>query len=130
MPDVTKIVFAILVCAGLAACGTTAGNESLRDETSASVDAKLSKGMTQTEVRGLFGDPISLSFTDGGKEIWRYRFDLLQPKAVNFIPYVNLVKSGQEGKRKELVILFNDEQLVEKHTMANSAIEVNTGLLD
>ena len=94
----------------LSGCASS-GNQSIADATHESVSAELIKGKTtQENVRGLYGDPSTTSFTDSGNEIWEYDFSRMHSKPTNFIPYVNLIHSGAEGDKKSLVIFFRQEQ--------------------
>ncbi|MEJ2119030.1 MAG: outer membrane protein assembly factor BamE, partial [Alphaproteobacteria bacterium] len=91
---------------------------------------QLTKGKTtQAEVRKVFGDPIKTAFTDSGNESWEYEFTRLEPKATNFIPYVNLLHSGAEGDKKSLVIFFDRNKVVRQYTLSNSKVDISHGLL-
>jgi len=61
----------LLICTLLFVQGcSTMGNDSLRTETEASVCEKIVQGQTtKSEVKTMFGSPISTSYTDGGLEI-------------------------------------------------------------
>lgn len=106
------------------------GNESIADASQESVSAQLVKGKTtQEQVRGLYGDPAKISFTDSGNEIWEYDFSRMHSKPTNFIPYVNLVYSGAEGDKKSLVIFFDKTKLVRQYTISSSKVDVSRGLI-
>jgi outer membrane protein assembly factor BamE (lipoprotein component of BamABCDE complex) len=123
---VIPVVLASLAVAG---CATT-GNESIADATQESVAGQLTKGKTtQEEVRRIYGDPIRASFTDSGNESWEYEFARLEPKATNFIPYVNLLHSGAEGDKKSIVILFDKHKIVQQYTLSNSRVDISQGLI-
>lgn len=112
----------------LTACVWT-GNESLKDETEASVSDQLTEGRTtQAEVREKFGSPMSTSFTSDGNEIWTYHFSKMQADAVNFIPYVGLFGTSTSGNQKQLVVLFDDRDVVSKYAMSDSDISAKTGI--
>lgn len=126
-----NIAAAIALCcaAGLGACAS-AGNESIADATMENVSGKLTKGKTtQAQVRKVFGDPMKTSFTDSGNESWEYEFARMEPKATNFIPYVNLIHSGAEGDKKSLVIFFDKHKVVQQYTMSTSKVEISHGLI-
>jgi outer membrane protein assembly factor BamE (lipoprotein component of BamABCDE complex) len=123
---ITALAVLSLMMAGCA----SVGNESIADSTQQSVAAQLVKGQTtQDQVRKLYGDPIKTAFTDSGNESWEYEFTRLEPKATNFIPYVNLVHSGAEGDKKSIVILFNKNKVVQQYTVSNSKVDISQGLL-
>ena len=112
-------------------CGTTSGNRVLKSETELSVDSKVIEGITtQAEIKGMFGSPYETTFTDGGMEIWKYRFDNLDADAVNYVPIVNWFTQSYSGDRKELVILFNDDGTVKRSSMAESDVTTKAGLFN
>lgn len=85
----------------------TSGNESLRKETGASVDRKIRDGVTtKAQVRAMFGDPMSVRFTDSGHEEWMYAFEASSSDAVNYIPVANMFHEGTHGTRKQLTVIF------------------------
>jgi len=124
-----KIFIAGCALSLLTACASN-GNESLRNQTQATVATQIKNGVTtKEEVRKQFGDPTETSFTDGGKEIWKYRLDNVSADAVSYVPVVNMFGASASGTRKELVILF-DGDTVSKYTMSSSAVSQKTGLFN
>jgi outer membrane protein assembly factor BamE (lipoprotein component of BamABCDE complex) len=121
--SVSSLVVLVSACASV-------GNESIADATVDSVSSTMVKGKTtQAEVRRVYGDPIKTSFSDSGNESWEYEFTRLEPKATNFIPYVNLIHSGAEGDKKSLVIFFDKHKVVQQYTMSSSKVDVSQGLI-
>jgi outer membrane protein assembly factor BamE (lipoprotein component of BamABCDE complex) len=105
------------------------GNESLRKETEVSIGSKLTEGKTtKAEVRKILGSPLKTSFTDGGLEISTYEFDNVTSDAINYIPVLNWLGSSASGTRKELVILFDRANVVQRFSMSESNIKTKTGL--
>ena len=49
---------------------------------------------------------------------------------VNYIPVVNWLGSSQSGTRKELVILFDRANVVQRFSMSESKVKVKTGLFN
>ena len=119
----------VLSLAGIVALGgcATAGNEKMKDQTQASIAAQITEGKTKDEVKSALGNATSVSFTDSGKEIWTYKHMRASPKAVNFIPVVNLFARGEDVKTKEVVILF-EGNVVTKYTMRETDDQVKQGL--
>ena len=112
----------------LAGCAGT-GNERLRAETEQSVAAKIVEGTTtRDDVREMFGSPAKTSFTDSGLEIWTYEFSKLTADAVNFIPVVSWFGSSASGTKKELVVLFDESNMVRRYSMSESAVSNKTGI--
>ncbi|HBG92200.1 MAG TPA: hypothetical protein DDX12_01855 [Nitrospiraceae bacterium] len=109
----------------------TVGNDSLREESESSVNAKLTVGKTtKAEVKDMFGSPIQTSYTDGGLEIWKYVLSKMSADATNFIPIVNIFAAGSSGTKKELTILFDGNGVVKKYNMSESPIKVRGGILN
>ncbi len=118
-----------VVPALLAACAS-AGNDRIADVTQQKLSTDIVKGRTsQAQVRALYGDPMTVGFTDSGNETWTYEFSHMEPKAINFVPYANLIQSGAEGDKKSLVFFFDKNKVVQSFTMSNSKVDVTKGLI-
>jgi outer membrane protein assembly factor BamE (lipoprotein component of BamABCDE complex) len=101
----------------------------LRNESSQTVAARIVEGKTtKQEVQDAYGQPSSTSFTDSGNEIWTYRYAYATPKAINFVPLVGIFRSSADVQNKELVILFDKNNVVTKYSFRESAQEVTRGL--
>ena len=121
----TGLCLAALTLVGCA----SKGNESLRKETELSIGTKLTEGKTtKTEVRKMLGSPLKTSFTDGGLEISTYEFDNVTSDAINYVPVLNWLGSSASGTKKELVILFDKANVVQRYSMSESDVKVKTGL--
>lgn len=102
------------------------GNKSIENATYVSVDAKIKDGVTTKEqVRAIFGDPARVFFTGGGFEEWQYVFTKTHMYATNYIPIVNLFRSGGKGYKKTLTIIFNGN-VVWHHALSRSPVEMNS----
>jgi len=102
----------------------------LRHETSASISNKIRVGVTsKTDIYAILGAPISTTFSGGGLEVAKYEYTHLTPRAQNFIPY-NIFSRVQDGKKKELVILFDSKNLVEKYVINESDIQQRRGIFE
>lgn len=111
----------------LSGCGSS-GNQVLRDETEQTVATKIKENVTtKAQIKQTFGSPNDTTFTDGGKEIWKYSLMNMSADAVNFIPVVNWFGSSHSGTKKELTILF-DGNVVKSYTMSESDASVKTGV--
>ncbi len=126
----SKLRFAVIIIALFLLFGCAgAGNETLRDQNSATVSQMIIKGKTtKAEVRKMFGDPAAVSFTSNGLEIWTYAYAKMHGNAVNYIPIFNLLGSSNSGKKKQLVVLFNKQDVVQRYTMSSSDVSVKTGV--
>ena len=126
----TKLLISGAIALGLClgGCAST-GNKVLKDATSQSVSGKIVHGKTtKAEIRSMFGDPMETSYTDSGNEIWKYNFTKGHMTASSFIPVVSLFSSGSKGKKKELVVFFDQHGVVQRHSMSTSDVETNTSL--
>ncbi|HUN52967.1 MAG TPA: outer membrane protein assembly factor BamE [Candidatus Sulfotelmatobacter sp.] len=116
-----------LVCALLAACAS-AGNEKVRTETMASVGAKVTKGVTtKDQVKALYGEPMSVSLTDAGGEVWHYAYAHATATAVSFVPIVGLFAGGADVNKNEVVFIFDKNNVVQNYTVHASQSEVRRG---
>ena len=127
MKLLSKLVLVAIVI-GLSACAST-GNEKIRTETESSIAQKFTKGVTtKAQVKESLGAADSTSFTDNGNEIWKYTHLKSTAKAVNFIPFVNLFAAGADNEKKEIVILFDKNGVIQNYTMSESQGETRTGI--
>jgi outer membrane protein assembly factor BamE (lipoprotein component of BamABCDE complex) len=124
------MLLTVLCVAALTLLGCASkGNESLRKETEFSIGTKLTEGQTtKAEVRKMLGSPLKTSFTDGGLEISTYEFDNVTSDAINYVPVLNWLGSSASGTKKELVILFDKSNVVQRYSMSESNVKVKTGL--
>lgn len=124
------VAVSIVVLLGFAGCASV-GNETLRAESEATVQGKITEGKTtKTQVRTLFGSPLKTSFTDGGLEIWTYEFSKVSSDAVSYIPIVNLFGATASGTKKELVVMFNKDSIVQRYSMSESDVRHKTGVFN
>lgn len=120
----------ILMCAGLLLGCASTGNVAIKEETEQTMQTKIIEGKTtKSEVRKMFGAPLNTTFTDGGNEIYRYSFSQTKAKGINFIPVVSMFKSGQRGTEKNLTIMFDDNGIVKRYSLDESAIDTSVGIL-
>jgi outer membrane protein assembly factor BamE (lipoprotein component of BamABCDE complex) len=123
--------FSILVAfLMLVACANT-GNESMKGMTEDKVQATIVAGKTtKAQIQGMFGSPFETSYTDNGALIWKYQYDdttAFTPETVGSVIFtLGLAGTKSEGTRNELVILFDENDVVRKFNMSNSDIETGT----
>lgn len=123
------MVAAAMVAFLLAGCASS-GNKKLQQETEVSMQGKIKEGVTtKAQLKTMLGSPDNVSFTDSGKEIWKYVHAKVKVSGKSFIPFYGLFHNGTNGTKKELTILFNGD-VVEKYTMSESAIETKSGWAD
>ena len=125
-----RTVAVAAVIALLSGCASV-GNETLRAESEASVQKKMTEGKTtKAEVRSMFGSPLKKTFTDGGSEIWTYEFSKVSADAVSYIPIVGLFGATASGTKKELVVLFDKSGIVHRYSMSESDVKQKTGIFN
>ena len=130
MKKLNIILFGLMLI--LAGCAGT-GNESLKNATEAQVKKQITIGVTtKDQVQAMFGSPIKTSYTDNGSLIWTYQFDdttALTPQTVGSIIFTwGLAGTKTKGTRNELVVLFDENNVVKKFNMSNSKINQGTNL--
>jgi hypothetical protein len=125
MSNVKQFLAIIFISIFMVGCGTS-GNESLRSESEISIDQKITEGATTlAEIKAMFGSPLKTTFTDGGLEIWTYEFDNVKLTAAS---YLNPFGSTLRGTKKELVVLFDENEIVKRARMSESDVENKIGL--
>jgi outer membrane protein assembly factor BamE (lipoprotein component of BamABCDE complex) len=125
-----KILFLSLVGACLISACSSSGNMKLQHENQTSIAQKIKQGTTtKQQVYAMLGAPVETTFTDKGQEIAKYEFTRMTPTARNFIPY-NFFSQVNNGKRKELVILFDNKDLVKKFVMNESELQKRRGIAE
>ena len=123
--------FLILIASlSLFGCANT-GNESMKGQTEEKVSAKIVEGVTtKSQIKGMFGSPFETSYTDSGALIWKYQYDdttAFTPETVGSVIFtLGLAGTKSEGTRNELVILFDENDVVRRFNMSNSDIETGT----
>ncbi len=124
---VSNAILAIFTIGSLTGCAT-AGNERMKDQTQSSVAQQIVEGKTtKAEVQASMGNANTVTFTDGGSEIWTYKYSRATPQAKNFIPIVSLFSSGADVTTKELVVMFDKSNIVSKYSMRETTEEVKSG---
>ena len=126
------VLGAVCVVLCLGGCANT-GNKSVADATPESIEAQIKVGVTtKSEIQSMFGAPMETNYTDGGLLIWTYRYDdttaLTAETVGSMILTLGLAGAKSEGTRNELVILFDENDVVKRFNMANSPIETGTGI--
>lgn len=120
----------ILVSITFVGCASS-GNEVLRKESEASINQKIVEGKTtKQEVKAIFGSPLKTSFTDGGLEVWNYEFSNVSADAISYVPIVSMFGGSSSGKKKELVLLFDMNNIVKRYSMSESAVTHKTGFFN
>lgn len=122
-----SILFAFLT---LVACANK-GNESMKGMTEDKVQANIVVGRTtKAQIQGMFGSPFKTFNPINGGLIWQYQYDdttAFTPETVGSVIFtLGLAGTKSEGTRNELVILFDENDVVRKFTMSNSDIETGT----
>ena len=130
MMKFTAVTIMICGMTALAGC-VSSGNQTLKDETQASIGAKLTEGKTtKAQVQQNFGAPISTTFNDNAEEVWTYSLSNMQAGAENFIPYVGMFGGTAKGTEKRLIILFDRNNVVKRYSMTESKVESRTGIFN
>ena len=123
-------IFATILVISIYGCAT-AGNDSLRLETEASINQKVQLNKTtKTDMKVMFGSPFETTYTDGGSEIWKYEISKMSADATSYIPIVSMFAGSSSGVKKELIVMFNEDDTVRKFNMSESDIKVRTGMFN
>lgn len=102
-----KVAGSLLTIIVLSGCTSTAGNQSIKNETQQIIASKIIKGRTtEAEVLSIYGEPTSKTSVDSNKERWLYSLVNSKMTAATYIPIVGLFSSGTDMKSKNLTITF------------------------
>jgi len=115
---------------GLAGCASR-GNEVLRAQDTSTVNQAIIDGQTtRDDVQRIYGAPAQTSFLSEKNEVWTYRWARATAQGQNFIPIVGAFTRGYDVRKKELVIVFNERNVVARHSMTDNNDSIRTGLID
>lgn len=108
------------------------GNEMLAEKSEQDIDAMIEQGVTtKAEIQELFGSPMEVNFTESGALTWSYWY------AESTVTYgtllVSMATAGisgtkSEGEQTQLVILFNDKDIVQRYDLSSRDYESRTNL--
>jgi len=111
-----------------AACASS-GNEVLKAHDAAMVDQAIIDGQTtREEVQRTYGQPTNVSFLNEKNEMWTYTWTHAAAQGQNFIPIVGAFARGYDVRSKELVVVFNEKNVVVRHAMTDNTKVVKSGL--
>ena len=125
-----RAVSLLALMLGFAGCASR-GNEVLKEQDTTTVNLTIIDGQTtRDEVQRIYGVPAQTTFLSEKNEVWTYRWARATAQGQNFIPVVGAFVRGYDVRKKELVIVFNDRNVVARHSMIDYNDAVKTGLLD
>jgi len=103
----------------------------LKGQDASSVNLTIIDGQTtRDDVQRIYGSPAQTSFLSEKNEVWTYRWARATAQGQNFIPIVGAFVRGYDVRKKELVVVFNERNIVARHTMTDNNDAVKTGLID
>ncbi len=119
----TALVGLILV----SGCASS-GNDKVRTETMDTVGAKVVKGTTtKDQVKGLYGEPTSVSLTDSGSEVWTYEYAHATANAASYVTVVGLFAGGANVDKNQVVFIFDKNNIMQNYTVHASQSETRRG---
>jgi outer membrane protein assembly factor BamE (lipoprotein component of BamABCDE complex) len=130
----SKILLSLVVFLSLSISGcANVGNQSVKDLSEAEANKQIVRGVTtKNDIKESFGSPMESTFTDGGLTIWTYQYDDTSAFTAETVGSVvltlGLAGTKARGTRNELVILFDEQNIVKQFNMSNSPIEAGTGI--
>lgn len=123
-----KVAGALLTIIVLSGCASTAGNQSIKNETQQSIASKIFKGRTtKQDIQKQFGEPTRKTTVDTNEDMWFYSIMNSNMSAMSYIPIVGLFSNGTDMKSKALTITFHGDK-VANWTFSESNDTVHTGL--
>ncbi|MFN2047715.1 hypothetical protein ACKVM6_09445 [Pantoea agglomerans] len=123
-----KVAGALLTLIVLSGCASTAGNQSIKNETQQSIASKIFKGRTtKQDIQKQFGEPTRKTTVDTNEDMWFYSIMNSNMSAMSYIPIVGLFSNGTDMKSKALTVTFQGDK-VANWTFSESNDTVHTGL--
>ncbi|EXU75147.1 outer membrane protein assembly factor BamE [Erwinia mallotivora] len=123
-----KVARALLTIIVLSGCASTAGNQSIKNETQQSIASKIMKGRTtKQDILQQFGEPTRKTTVDTNEDMWFYSIMNSNMSATSYIPIVGLFSNGTDMKSKNLTITFAGDK-VENWSFSESNDSVHNGL--
>lgn len=123
-----KFMMMSIMAIALVGC-VSSGNNAISSLNAAQIAAMIDDGKTsKSEIRAQFGDPSNIDINLDGSEKWSYKHIKSAANLMNFIPFAGAFKSGTNNTSKELVVLFDQNDIVKKHAFSASSGETNIGL--
>jgi outer membrane protein assembly factor BamE (lipoprotein component of BamABCDE complex) len=120
-------MLSILALFVLGACAS-AGNMVIKDETEQSVSSKIVEGKTtKQEIVATYGQPSQTTFTDGGNEIWTYKYAYAIATGASYIPIIGIFAGGANVHSKTLMIMFDRQDIVSRFSMREVQEEMKRG---
>ncbi|WP_099350976.1 hypothetical protein [Erwinia amylovora] len=123
-----KVAGSLLTIIVLSGCASTAGNQSIKNETQQSIASKIIKGRTtKQDISREFGDPTRKTTVDTNQDMWFYSIMNSNMSAMSYIPIVGIFSNGTDMKSKALTVTFQGDK-VANWTFSESNDTVHTGL--
>ena len=127
-----KVGVSVLLLLVVGACANV-GNKSMKNVSEVDINASIVIGeTTKAQVQARFGSPYETTYTDEGSLIWKYRYDDTSAFTLETVGSVlltaGLAGAKSTGTRNELVVMFDENNVVKRFNMSNSPIEAGTGL--
>ena len=119
-----------MVAVIISGCGSSGNTKFSRAMSSNQyLDQLLIDGKTtQAQVRQALGDPIKVDFDYHHTEKWYYKHTRKVSKVTNFVPLINNLYSGTDNRTRKLIILFDENKIVKRHTITDSKGEDTMGV--
>ncbi|WP_147198904.1 outer membrane protein assembly factor BamE [Pantoea sp. CCBC3-3-1] len=123
-----KVAGALLTIIVLSGCASTAGNQSIKNETQQSIASKIFKGRTtKQDIQKQFGEPTRKTTVDTNEDMWFYSVMNSNMSATSYIPIVGIFTNGTDMKSKALTVTFQGDK-VENWSFSESNDSVHNGL--
>lgn len=129
----SKLIISMLLAGTILQGCASVGNQSMKKQDHTTVSAKILKGTTKEyQIVQQFGVPLETRFTDSGNKIFTYVYDdssAFTPETVGSVLFtLGLAGTKVKGERRELTILFDQNDTVKNYTVHVSKVEGGTML--
>lgn len=130
MKNLKFITLFILIVYVTGCVGT--GNEKLAETSKQEIDVIIQEGVTtKAEIQKLFGSPMEIGLTENGDSKWSYshhKSNITPASLLAVIVTYGISGTKSEGEDTQLVILFNDKDIVQRYDIQKSDFNYGTNL--
>lgn len=108
-------------------CASTAGNQSIKNETQQSIASKIFKGRTtKQDILQQFGEPTRKTTIDTDEDMWSYSIMNSNMSVMSYIPIAGIFSNGTDIKTKALTVTFKGDK-VENWSFSEGSDSVHNG---
>ena len=121
----TSYILGLITLLFIAGCASVGNEMEMADM------SKIQKGQTtRSELIQLFGNPYTVGISNSGEPTATWIYSEARNKAKNFIPIVGAFNMQIDTRLQQLVVIFDENDIVKSFTFNESNSPIKSGLLN